>query len=68
MATRIDQLEVRGIDPNAVLQYSLKHQNMLIGKVEDLQSRSRRNNLRIYRLPEDSEGGSVTEFVENQSY
>lgn len=32
-------------------------------KIVDLESRSRRNNLRIYVVPEEKEGRSVTEFI-----
>lgn len=33
-------------------------------KLTDLESRSRRNNLRIFGVPEETEKGSVTQFVE----
>lgn len=43
----------------------LKEQRKLREKVIDLVSRSRRNNIRIYGVPEDSEGESVIDFVQN---
>ncbi|KAL0152398.1 hypothetical protein M9458_052121 [Cirrhinus mrigala] len=33
-------------------------------KLTDLESRSRRKNLRIFGVPEDAEKGSATQFVE----
>lgn len=49
---------------NALTQL-LTNQCALQDKVSDLEGRSRRNNIRVYGLPEDSEGTSTVAFVEN---
>lgn len=41
----------------------VKENTEMRDKVADLESRSRRNNIRIYGVPEEKEGGSVIEFV-----
>lgn len=38
--------------------------NSLKLKVDDLEGRSRRNNIKIIGIPEQEEGGKPTEFVE----
>ncbi|KAJ8257631.1 hypothetical protein GJAV_G00187940 [Gymnothorax javanicus] len=43
----------------------LNTQEKMQEKLTDLESRSRRNNIRLYGIPEGSEGGNVLEFVEN---
>lgn len=48
-----------------VLTQLLTNQRALQDKVSDLEGRSRRNNIRIYGLPEDSEGTSAVVFIEN---
>ncbi|KAK7880965.1 hypothetical protein WMY93_032419 [Mugilogobius chulae] len=35
------------------------------GKVSDLEGRARRNNIRLYGVPEDTEGTSTAAYVEN---
>lgn len=49
---------------NKALQDSPKEQRAFIEKVNDLESRGRRNNLRIYGVHEDLEGSSDVRFVE----
>jgi len=61
---RIEELESWSAAANEVLQESLKEQRALRGKVDDLESRGRRNNLRIYGVREEMEGPSVIQFVE----
>ena len=39
------------------------NQEALQAKLTELEARSRRNNLRIYGVPEESEGSNVLEFV-----
>lgn len=46
-----------------VLRYLLRRETLLISQCDDLQNRLRRNNLRIYQVPEDSEKEDVTGFV-----
>lgn len=43
----------------------LTKQRALQEKVTDLEGRSRRNNIRIYGIPEDAEGTSAVTFIEN---
>lgn len=43
----------------------LRNQRSLQEKVSDLEGRSRRNNIRIYGVPEDAEGTSAATFIEN---
>lgn len=43
----------------------LTKQRALQEKVTDLEGRSRRNNIRIYGIPEDAEGTSAVTFMEN---
>lgn len=43
----------------------LNNQKSLQTKITDLEGRSRRNNIRIYGIPENAEGSSMPQFVEN---
>lgn len=43
----------------------LTKQRALQEKVTDLEGRSRRNNIRIYGIPEEAEGTSAVTFIEN---
>ncbi|KAI4810818.1 hypothetical protein KUCAC02_013747 [Chaenocephalus aceratus] len=43
----------------------LKTTESIQAKLTDLESRARRNNMRIYGIPEDIEGDSVQPFIEN---
>lgn len=61
-AARIEELESCSAAANEVLQETLKEHGALLGK--DLESRGRRNNLRIYGVREEMEGSSVIQFVE----
>ena len=45
--------------------HMLHVQNQLKEKCEDLENRSRRNNIRIYSVPEKTEGNNMIEFVSN---
>ncbi|CAI5651298.1 unnamed protein product [Oreochromis niloticus] len=63
--TRVAGLESWSAVAYDALRQSLMEQRKLAERLEDLQSRSRRNNLRIYGVPEGEEGSSVTSFVEN---
>ena len=47
-----------------MLQELLQEQNRMKDKLDDLESRSRRNNLRMYGIPEDTKTTSVLSFVE----
>lgn len=62
---RISDVESSSAVTKEALLCLLKEQRRLQEKVTDLESRSRRNNIRMYGVPEDSEGDSMTKFVEN---
>ncbi|KAK1904344.1 LINE-1 type transposase domain containing protein 1 [Dissostichus eleginoides] len=48
-----------------VICQALAAQESIQAKLTDLESRARRNNMRIYGIPEDIEGDSVQQFIEN---
>lgn len=62
---RISDVETSGAVTKVALLSLLKEQRRLRDKVTDLESRSRRNNIRMYGIPEDSEGDSMIKYVEN---
>lgn len=62
---RISDVETSGAATKEALLSLLKEQRRLQTKVTDLESRSRRNNIRVYGVPEDSEGDSMIKFMEN---
>lgn len=61
--TRIADLESACLEMKETLLAVVKENTGMRDKVVDLESRSRRNNIRIYGVPEGKEGASVTEFV-----
>lgn len=61
--TRIADLESVCMEMKETLLAVVKENTKMQDKVADLESRSRRNNIRIYGVPEDTEGSSITEFV-----
>lgn len=69
---RVDEMEENMADMERwdigvkdALNQLLRDQRALRDKVSDLEGRSRRNNVRIYGVPEDAEGTSAVTFVEN---
>ena len=64
---RISDVETSGTVTKEVILKLLKQQRKLQEKVTDLSSRSRRNNIRIFSVAEDSEAHSesMIKFVEN---
>lgn len=67
---RITEMEVCLSDHSDRLDYLekqvgslVKEKNQLLAKTEDLENRSRRNNLRIIGLPEGREGQAATAFM-----
>ncbi|KAM9358436.1 uncharacterized protein ABDE67_003935 [Symphorus nematophorus] len=62
---RISDMETSSAVTKETLLSLLKEQRRLREKVTDLESRSRRNNIRVYGVPEDSEGDSMIKFIEN---
>lgn len=61
---RISDVETSSAVTKEALLNILKEQRRLREKLTDLESRSRRNNIRVYGVPEDSENGSVIQFME----
>ncbi|KAM7365195.1 hypothetical protein PAMP_025109 [Pampus punctatissimus] len=60
---RIGASEDNGMRHQRAIRYLLHREMDLTARCEDLQNRSRRNNLRIYRVPEGSEGNDAKAFV-----
>lgn len=48
-----------------VLSKTLSNQAQIQAKLTDLEACSCRNNIRMYRIPEDAEGGNLQEFMES---
>lgn len=61
---RVGEVEDRTQNMEQVLGKLIKEVTRLENKVLDQEGRSRRKNIRIYNVPEESEGSSMTEFVE----
>lgn len=61
--TRIADVESACLEMKETLLAVVKENTQMRDKVVDLESRSRRNNIRIYGVPEEKEGRSVIEFV-----
>uniref|UniRef100_A0A672IJM8 L1 transposable element RRM domain-containing protein n=1 Tax=Salarias fasciatus TaxID=181472 RepID=A0A672IJM8_SALFA len=62
---RISDVEASGSVTKEALLCLLKEQRKLQQKVTDLESRSRRNNIRIYGVPEEAEGDSMIKFIDS---
>lgn len=60
---RISEIEDWDVAAKEALIQALENQETLQAKLTDLEARSRRNNLRIYGIPEESEGTNLLEFV-----
>lgn len=61
---RVSQVEGWAEEATEALCTCLEQQRKLQIKVLDLESRSRRNNMRVFGVPEGQEGDSVTQFIE----
>lgn len=61
---RVNQVESWAEEATEALCTCLEQQRKLQIKVLDLESRSRRNNIRVFGIPEGQEGVSVTQFIE----
>lgn len=61
---RINEMEAFNTDARDVLSHSLELQEQLQTRLEDLEARSRRNNIRIHGIEEEAEGDDITDFVE----
>lgn len=60
---RVGELEERNLDLECSLLQMQKKQELMQAKMTDLETRSRRNNIRIYGVPEGEEGNSMMDFV-----
>lgn len=61
--SEISQIDDRGLRHERLLQYLVKRDTEITAKYEDFQNRLRRNNIRIYQVPEGSEANDTKEFV-----
>ncbi|KAK1904678.1 LINE-1 type transposase domain containing protein 1 [Dissostichus eleginoides] len=62
---RVSDMEDWSAGAKDVICQALAAQESIQAKLTDLESRARRNNMRIYGIPEDIEGDSVQQFIEN---
>ena len=61
---RINETESANMAMKEALIKSMERQKTMQEKLTDIEGRSRRNNIRIYGVPEGKEGNSVPDFVE----
>ncbi|XP_043942963.1 uncharacterized protein LOC122814448, partial [Protopterus annectens] len=61
----VNELDGRQMENDNQINTLLNQNNALIEKMEDLESRSGRNNIRIYGVPEKSEGNNMVMFLNN---
>lgn len=59
----VGRVEDMTLDLTEALTESIKRQRSIQNKLTDLESRSRRNNIRLFGVGEGEEGKSVTQFV-----
>lgn len=62
--TRMAEMEEWSVTAKDTLLLALKEQERIVSKLTDLETRSRRNNLRIFGIPEGEEGDNACEFLE----
>lgn len=62
--SRVEEMECWSTETDGLLHDFIQEHKRMTEKLTDLESRSRRNNLRIFGVPEETEKGSVTQFVE----
>lgn len=62
--TRVGLAEDTGQRHERMLRHLLKREAALTNMCDDLQNRMRRNNLRIYQVPEESEKDDMIGFCE----
>lgn len=61
---RIEEIDTRMQNVEETMQKMIKMQAQLESKQIDQEGRSRRDNIRIYNVPEDAERNSMTDYVE----
>lgn len=62
---RVTDIEEINADVNDALEHALYMQKELQTRVTELEARSRRNNIRIHGITEESEGTNIQLFMEN---
>lgn len=60
---RVAELEERNLDLEDSLRQMQQKQESMQTKLTDLEARSRRNNIRVYGIPEGAEDNNVMDFV-----
>ncbi|KAL1250608.1 hypothetical protein QQF64_018404 [Cirrhinus molitorella] len=60
---RVSNTEDKGIRQERALAYLLKRDTKLAARQDDLENRLRRNNIRVYGIPEDAEGKAMIPFI-----
>lgn len=60
---RVSDVEDAGATQHRVIRYLFQREKQLTAVCDDLQNRLRRNNLRIFQIPEESEHGDMNAFV-----
>ena len=63
---RTEEVERWSVEANATMKELLSERDRMIDKLEDLESRSRRSNLRLYNFPEEAEAQSesMIQFID----
>lgn len=62
--TRISEIESVNTAMKEALVKSMERQKTMQEKLTDMEGRSRRNNIRVYGVPEGKEGDSVPDFMD----
>ncbi|KAJ4938059.1 hypothetical protein JOQ06_002685 [Pogonophryne albipinna] len=62
---RISDVEEWKTEVNEVMSVMMEQTRLMQGKLTDLEGRSRRNNIRMFCLPEGTEGSSTAKYMES---
>lgn len=63
--TRVSDTEDRGLRQERALAYLLSKDAKLTARLDDMENRLRRNNIRVYGIPEGAEGKEMIPFITN---
>lgn len=63
--TRVSNTEDQGLRQERALAYLLSKDAKLTARQDDLENRLRRNNIRVYVIPEEAEGKEMISFITN---
>ncbi len=61
---RVAEVEEWSVNAKDALLQALKEQECIVSKLTDLETCSRRNNPRIFGIPEGEEGSNACKFLE----